>query len=129
MDFWRDIVRDKWSGGVVYVVLIVTLLAQAALVGSTAAAMAGPDPLSIICTASADGVHGPTDPVHRKDCPCSQLCGAGVHLQTALAPGDGVGLPIRFAARIERIADRSVSMPAGPVVRPYHATGPPPSLV
>ncbi|WP_156386327.1 hypothetical protein [Aureimonas sp. Leaf454] len=103
------------------------ILAQIAMAGRAAAAMVAPDPLSIICTAH-DGVQRPADPVQDRQCPCADLCQAGVFLPTPPAPSDDLGLPIRFADRVERGTGPAESLPAAPFLRRPRATGPPVSF-
>ena len=130
MRFWREIIADRYSGGVLGLLLALSFVVQVTATGWAAAAMVAPDPLAIICTASPDGVHAPATPdTARHDCPCSQLCGAGVHPQALISPSDAGGLLLQFADRIDRVVDPAVAPAATVVVGPYQARAPPVFLV
>lgn len=126
MRFWREVTADRYSGGLLGVLLALSFAFQTLLAGWAAAAMVAPDTLGVICSSSPDGPAHPDGPGDRHECPCSRLCGAGIQAQGALAPPDGSTLPIRFTDRIEFAVARSHAPFEGPVVRRYHARAPPP---
>ena len=123
MGFWRTITADRYSGGVIAVLLLLTLVLQVVLAGPAAAAMAGPT--EIICTAHVDDAHRPADPEHRQECPCSLLCQAGISVPAGLAPSEGFGLPIRFAERVASVREIDGAPADILLVRHRHARAPP----
>ena len=123
MSFWRTITADRYSGGVIAVLLLLTLVLQVVLAGPADAAMAGPT--EIICTAHADDTHSPADPEHRQECPCSLLCQAGISVPAGLAPSEGFGLPIRFAERVASVREIDGAPADILLVRHRHARAPP----
>jgi hypothetical protein len=125
MRFWREITNDRFSGGVLCALLVLSFAFQIAVSGRAAAAMIAPDPTTILCSASIDGTHRPAEGERSNPCPCSELCAAGLHFQAGLAPADATGIPIRFAARIEITVDHSAALAARPIDRRYEARGPP----
>ncbi|MET0357948.1 MAG: hypothetical protein ABW055_00795 [Pararhizobium sp.] len=124
MTFWRRIIADRQSGGLLGVLLALSFAIQTLVTGWSSAAMAAPDPLSVLCAAD-HGAHRPADDQGHRDCPCSTLCHAGVQAQTAMAPSDDAGLPIRFSVAVETRADEAVVPSAATDVRRYDAQGPP----
>ena len=124
MTFWRRIIADRQSGGLLGVLLALSFAIQTLLTGWSSAAMAAPDPLSVICTSEL-GAHRPADRHQHQDCPCSKLCHAGVQMQPMLAPADVHGLPIRFSVSVDRSTDVAVIRSASTEVRRYDAQGPP----
>ena len=129
MRFWRDIIADRYSAGLLGVLLTLAFVIQVMVAGWANAAMLAPDPTEIICTSSPNGVHQPAGPSQKHDCPCSLLCGAGVHLQTVLSPSDGTGAPVRFAEPVVISADTDTGMRPAPADERYHARAPPISLM
>jgi hypothetical protein len=125
MRFWRTIASDRLSGGVLCVVLMLMFVAQIAVAGRAAAAAVSPDPLQVLCTAH-DDTGRPAD--HGRECPCAELCGAGLSMPVAASPADGIGMPVRFADRVEVAVDSGTALPAAPVLRRPRATGPPSAL-
>lgn len=106
MQFWRAIAGDRSSGGALCALLVLTLVFQVLLSTAAMAAMAGPG--AIICTAAPDGTHRTTTPDHIPECACGLLCQAGMAVPSALAASDAPSLPIRFADRVERVAEAPV---------------------
>ena len=126
MRLWREIIADRYSGGLLGILLTLSFAIQMMAAGFANAAMLAPDPAEIICTSSPDGLHQPAGPLAPKhDCPCSLLCSAGVHLQTAMAPSEGPGLAVRFAEHRPVVAAAQTAMRPLPVDRQYHARAPP----
>ncbi|KAB0677358.1 hypothetical protein [Aureimonas leprariae] len=125
MRIWREIAGDRWSGGVLRLLLAVAFVFQAGLAGRAAAAMVAPDPLTVICSTLPDGAHRPAEPGHRHDCPCAELCAAGLHMPALAALPETNGIPIRFAARIEIAVDHSAPSPFRPVAVQHPVRGPP----
>ncbi|KQR71649.1 hypothetical protein ASG25_08645 [Rhizobium sp. Leaf384] len=123
MTFLRRIIEDRQTGGLFGVLLALSFAIQTLIVGWSSAAMAAPDPLSVLCV-SEQGAHRPADG-HHQDCPCSTLCHAGVHVQSLLAPVDDTGLPIRFSVFIDEPVDVATPLSAIVDVRRYDAQGPP----
>lgn len=124
MTFWRRIIADRQSGALLGILLALSFAIQTLVTGWSSAAMAAPDPLSVLCAAE-HGAHRPADGHQHQECPCSKLCHAGVHAQTVLAPSDDTGLPIRFSVAVEIRADDAVILSASTDVRRYDAQGPP----
>lgn len=124
MTFWRRIIADRQSGGLLGVLLALSFAIQTLVTGWSSAAMAVPDPLSIVCSAE-HGRHRPADDHQHQECPCSRLCHAGVHAQSVLAPSDDTSLPIRFSIAVETRPDDAVILSASTDVRRYDAQGPP----
>ena len=123
MRFWRDVANDRLSGGVLGALLALAFALQLAVAGHAAAAI--PGPADVICTASFDGSHRPSETDRRGECPCASLCCAGAPFPASIAPSDETGRPVRFADRVEIAADRAAPVPAGPVVERPPARGPP----
>ena len=122
MRFWRAIAGDRYSGGVIGALLLLSLALQVMLAGPAAAAIA---PHADICTAAANGSHSPE---HRQECPCSLLCQAGVQALATLTPADLSGIPIRFAEHVAPIRDSAGIADRILVSRHRHARAPPASL-
>ena len=124
MTFWRRIIADRQSGALLGVLLALSFAIQTLVTGWSSAAMAAPDPLSILCAAE-HGAHRPADDHQHQECPCSKLCHAGVHAQPVLAPSDDSNLPIRFSIVVETRTDAVFPPFASTDVRRYDAQGPP----
>ena len=124
MTFWRRIIADRQSGSLLGVLMALSFAIQTLVTGWSSAAMAAPDPLSIVCSAE-HGPHRPADYHQHQECPCSRLCHAGVHAQSVLAPSDETSLPIRFLIAVEKRPNDAVILSASTDVRRYDAQGPP----
>lgn len=96
MRFWRELAGDRYSGGVIAALLLLTFAVQVMWSGPAAAMQAGALH-GDICTASSDDSQSPRAPEQRGECPCSLLCHAGLQVVAVLPPSGTAGIAIRFA--------------------------------
>ena len=106
------------------VLLMLTLALQVLLAAAATAAMAAPE--AILCMSAADGSHQPDSPDHHPECACGLLCQAGMSVAAALSPPSAGGVPIRFAARIEHVAE-TMTPSGGPRVEGRRQARAPPA--
>jgi hypothetical protein len=112
MRFWRELVGDRYSGGVIAALLLLTFAFQVMGAGPAAAMQAGALH-SDICTAASENPESPRAPEHRRECPCSLLCHAGLQALAVLPPSGTAGIPIRFAEPVaEALPSASLGDPA-----------------
>ena len=84
MRFFRQIIADMTSGGLLAAVIAVTMLLQGAISGYAQAAMVADDP-GVICSShgAETGSHKQTDGSERRDC-CLTACRIAAALTMAL---------------------------------------------
>lgn len=125
MRFFRQIIADMTSGGLLAAVIAVMLLLQGAVAGYTQAAMVADDP-GVICSlhGAETGSHKQTDGSERRDC-CLTACRIAAAF-TAMLPAKSP-VPLFSAPVVSDILD----IPAGDFVSPHRlglardARGPP----
>lgn len=125
MRFFRQIIADMTSGGLLAAVIAVTMLLQGAIGGYAQAAMVADDP-GVICSShgAETGSHKQTDGSDRRDC-CLTACRIAASLAVALP----VKSPV-VVARVPVVSD-VLGVPTGDEVSPHRlglardARGPP----
>ena len=97
MRFFRQIIADMTSAGLLAAVIAVTMLLQGAITGYAQAAMVADDP-GVICSSHGPetGSHKQTDGSERRDC-CLTAC--------RLAASLAVALPVKSPVLVVRIPD------------------------
>ncbi|MBW6421418.1 hypothetical protein KX729_08190 [Rhizobium sp. XQZ8] len=126
MRFFRQIIADMTSGGLLAAVIAVMLLLQGAIGGYAQAATAADDP-GVICSlhGTETGSHKQTDGSERRDC-CLTAC--------RIAAAFTATLPAKSPAIVSRLPVVSdvLGIPPGDFVSPHRlglardARGPPP---